>query len=55
MRIEAYNQVSRIYGSSKPSRTKGSRNVEKRDEVSYHVATGDFAAKLIEKYEAYNR
>ena len=90
MRIEAYNQIGRIYGSTKTSKVRGAGSVDKRDEVqisqagydyqiakqavaevpdireskvaalknsiasgSYHVGTGDFAAKLIEKYEAY--
>ena len=90
MRIEAYNQISTVYGSSKASKLKGVRNIDKRDEVqisqagrdyqvakqavaeapdirenkvaqlkssiesgSYKVGTDDFAARLIEKYEAY--
>ena len=90
MRIEAYNQVSRVYGNNKTSKVKGTRSIDKRDEVqisqagrdyqvakqavaetpdirenkvaplkssiasgSYKVGTDDFAAKLIEKYEAY--
>ncbi len=90
MRIEAYNQVTQVFSSSRASRIKGSGNVSKKDEVqisragrdfqvakqavaeasdvradkvaalkssiasgNYKVETGDFAAKLLEKYEAY--
>ncbi len=92
MRVEAYHQVSRAYGSSKPSKVKGSRGAGKRDVLqisqtardyqvakqavaeapdiredkvaqlkssiasgNYQVSNGDFAAKLLEKYEAYMR
>ena len=91
MRIEAYNQVTQIYNSSKASKVKEANGAGKRDEVqisqagrdyqvakqavseaadiradkvaqlkaemeagSYKVETGDFAAKLMEKYNAYN-
>ena len=90
MRIEAYNQVSQVFGANRASRVKGSGNTGKKDEVqisqagrdyqvakqavaeasdiradkvtqvkkqiasgTYKVDTGDFAAKLIEKYDAY--
>ena len=90
MRIEAYNQVTQIYNSSRATKAKGADGVKKRDEVqisragrdyqvakqavaeapdiradkvaalkssiasgSYKVETGDFAAKLIERYESY--
>ncbi len=90
MRIEAYNQVTQIYNSSRAAMTKSTDSVKKRDEVqisrtgrdyqvakqavaaapdvredrviqvkgriasgSYKVDNGDFAAKLLEKYEAY--
>lgn len=90
MRIEAYNQVTQIYNSSRASKIKSADSVKKRDEVqisrtgrdyqvakqavasapdiredrviqvkgriasgSYKVDNGDFAAKLVEKYEAY--
>ncbi|MCI9176856.1 MAG: flagellar biosynthesis anti-sigma factor FlgM [Lachnospiraceae bacterium] len=90
MRIEAYNQISQVYNTSRASRTKGSGSAGKKDEVqisragrdyqvakqavaeapdirnekvaalknsiasgNYKVETGDFAAKLMEKYEAY--
>lgn len=90
MRIEAYNQVTQIYNSSRASMTKSTDSVKKRDEVqisrtgrdcqvakqavaaapdiredrviqvkgrmasgNYKVDNGDFAAKLLEKYEAY--
>ncbi len=90
MRIEAYNQITQIYNSSRPSKAKGVANADKRDQLqissrgydyqiakqavaeapdiredrvaplrnsiasgSYKVEPGDFAAKLMEKYEAY--
>ncbi len=90
MRIEAYNQVSRVFGASRTSRVKGSGSTSKKDEVqisqfgrdyqvakqavaeasdvradkvaalkssiasgNYKVETGDFASKLIERYESY--
>lgn len=90
MRIEAYNQVTQIYNSSRAAMTKSTDSVKKWDEVqisrtgrdyqvakqavaaapdvredrviqvkgriasgSYKVDNGDFAAKLLEKYEAY--
>ena len=90
MRIEAYNQVSQVFGANRASRVKGSGNTGKKDEVqisqagrdyqvakqavaeasdiradkvaalkssiasgSYKVETGDFTAKLIERYESY--
>ena len=90
MRIEAYNQVTQVFSSSRASRVKGSGSVSKKDEVqisragrdfqvakqavaeasdvradkvaalkssiasgNYKVETGDFAAKLLEKHEAY--
>lgn len=90
MRVEAYNQISQIYNSSKASKVKGTHNVERRDEVqisqagrdyqvakqavaessdirenkaaqlkadiesgNYKVDAGDFAAKLIQKYNQY--
>ncbi|MFG6383983.1 MAG: flagellar biosynthesis anti-sigma factor FlgM [Lachnospiraceae bacterium] len=90
MRIEAYNQVSTVFNTSKASKIKGSGSINKRDEVqisqagrdyqvakqavaeasdirsdkvsqlknsiasgNYKVETGDFAAKLLEKYETY--
>lgn len=90
MRIEAYNQVTQIYNSSKAAKAKSLDNVKKRDEVqisragrdyqvakqavskapdvredrviqvrgrmaagTYKVDNGEFAAKLLEKYEAY--
>ena len=89
MRIEAYNQVTQIYSSSRATKAKGADGVKKRDEVqisragrdyqvakqavadapdiredrviqvrnrmasgNYKVDNGDFAAKLLEKYEA---
>lgn len=91
MRIEAYNQINKVYNSAKASKLKGARSTGKRDEVqisqagrdyqvakqavaetsdiredkvaqlkadiesgNYKVEAGDFAAKLIEKYNAYN-
>ena len=90
MRIEAYNQVSQVFGASRTSRVKGSGSTSKKDEVqisqfgrdyqvakqavaeasvvredkvaalkssiasgNYKVETGDFASKLIERYESY--
>lgn len=90
MRIEAYNQITQIFNTSKASKIKGTGSGNKRDEVqisqagrdyqvakqavaeasdiredkvaqlkssiasgNYKVETGDFAAKLLEKYEAY--
>lgn len=90
MRIEAYNQVTQIYNSSRVAKAKSTESVKKRDEVqisrtgrdyqvakkavaespdvrgdrviqikgriasgNYNVDNGDFAAKLLEKYEAY--
>lgn len=90
MRIEAYNQVTQIYNSSRAAKMKGADSIKKRDEVqisragrdyqvakqavseapdiredrviqvrsrmasgNYKVDNGDFAAKLLEKYEAY--
>ncbi len=85
MRIEAYNQVTQVYNSSRTAMAKGADSVKKRDEVqisrkgrdyqvaeapdiredrviqvrnrmasgNYKVDNGDFAAKLLEKYEAY--
>ena len=90
MRIEAYNQISQAYNTSKASRVKGSGSAGKKDAVeisragrdyqvakqavseapdirndkvaalkssiasgNYKVEAGDFAAKLLEKYEAY--
>lgn len=90
MRIEAYNQVTQIYNSSRAAKVKSAENVKKRDEVqisragrdyqvakqavaeapdiredrviqvrkrmadgTYKVDNREFAAKLLEKYEAY--
>lgn len=90
MRIEAYNQVSQVFNSSRTSRLKNSGSTGRKDQLeisqagrdyqvakqavaeasdirkdkvaalkssiasgNYKVETGDFAAKLIEKYEAY--
>lgn len=90
MRIEAYNQVTQIYNTSRAAKSKNADSVKKRDEVqisrtghdyqvakqavaeapdiredrviqvrkhmasgNYKVDNGDFAAKLLEKYEAY--
>lgn len=90
MRIEAYNQVTQIYNSSRAAKVKSAESIKKRDEVqisragrdyqvakqavaeapdirgdrviqvknrmasgSYKVSDGEFAAKLLEKYEAY--
>ena len=90
MRIEAYNEVTQIYNSSKAAKVKSAESVKKRDEVQisragrdyqvakqavkeapdirgdrviqvrnrmasgdYKVSDGEFAAKLLEKYEAY--
>lgn len=90
MRIEAYNQVTQIYNTSRAAKSQSAENVKKRDEVqisrtgrdyqvakkavaeapdiredrvvqvrkrmaagNYKVDNGDFAAKLLEKYEAY--
>ncbi len=90
MRIEAYNQVTQIYGNSRAAKLKNTESVKKNDEVqisrlgrdyqvakqavaeapdiredrviqvrgriasgNYKVDNGDFAAKLIEKYDAY--
>ncbi len=90
MRIEAYNQVTQIYNTSRAAQSKNADSVKKRDEVQisrtgrdyqvakqavaeapdiredrviqvrkrmasgdYKVDSGDFAAKLLEKYEAY--
>ncbi|MCI8494329.1 MAG: flagellar biosynthesis anti-sigma factor FlgM [Lachnospiraceae bacterium] len=90
MRIEAYNQVTQIYNSSRPSKVTGADGVRKKDQLqisqtgrdyqvakqavaassdiradkvtliknkmasgNYKVDAGDFAAKLIEKYDAY--
>lgn len=90
MRIEAYNQVTQIYNSSRAAKVKGADSVRKRDEVqisrtgrdyqvakqavaeapdiredrviqvkgriaagNYKVDNGEFAAKLLAKYEAY--
>ena len=90
MRIEAYNQVTQIYNTSRAAMSKNADSVKKRDEVqisrtgrdyqvakqavseapdiredrviqvrkrmasgNYKVDNGDFAAKLLEKYQAY--
>ena len=90
MRIEAYNQVTQIYNTSRAAKSKNADSVKKRDEVqisrtgrdyqvakqavaeapdiredrviqvrnrmasgNYKVDNGDFAAKLLEKYQAY--
>lgn len=90
MRIEAYNQVTQIYNSSRVAKAKSAENIKKRDEVqisragrdyqvakqavaeapdiredrviqvrkrmadgTYKVDNREFAAKLLEKYEAY--
>lgn len=90
MRIEAYNQVTQIYNSSRAAKAKSAENIKKRDEVqisragrdyqvakqavaeapdiredrviqvrkrmadgTYKVDNREFAAKLLEKYEAY--
>lgn len=90
MRIEAYNQVTQIYNSSRAAKAKSADSIKKRDEVqisragrdyqvakqavaeapdiredrviqvrkrmadgTYKVDNREFAAKLLEKYEAY--
>ena len=89
MRIEAYNAVSQIYSSKKPSMINKTQHTYGKDQVqissigkdiqtlktavknapdvrddvtspiksaikngTYNVSNGDFAAKLLEKYEA---
>ena len=42
MRIEAYNQVTQIYNSSRPSMTKSTDSVKKRDEVQISRTGRDY-------------
>ena len=63
MRIDAYNQVAQLYGIQKNLKTQKAQNAAgPRDQVSqlksmidagtYSVEPGDFASKLLEKYNA---
>lgn len=42
MRIEAYNQITQIYNSTKASKIKGAQGVEKRDEVQISQVGRDY-------------
>lgn len=42
MRIEAYNQITQMYNSSRPSKVKGADGVRKKDEVEISQSGRDY-------------
>lgn len=42
MRIEAYNQVTQIYNTSRAAKAKNAENVKKRDEVQISRTGRDY-------------